>query len=169
MNYISTAVIGKTFGFEGYVFVYSLSGEIEHLKGLKTCKLVFSSGDEIEVKVENVKTHGDNLLMRFFGYETLEKAKFLAKAVMMIDRKLSPPLKKGEVYVADLIGMVLVHDEKEVGRVVATSDGAQSLLLHVLTFSDNKTRLVPYMKPFVDKACIDTKSIELHILDLLEV
>lgn len=169
MNLISTAVVGKTYGVDGFLFIYSLSGETKHLLKLTSCLLTLPDGKDLDVKVEKVLTHGNNLLMRFFGYETPEKAKLLSKAVIKVDRSLACKLKKGEVYVADLVSMELVHENQALGKVQSTSEGAQSLLLHVLTYSDNKVRLVPYMSPFTGKAELETNSIPLLNKELLEV
>ena len=93
MNLISTAVVGKTYGVDGFLFIYSLSGETKHLLKLTSCLLTLPDGKDRDVKVEKVLTHGNNLLMRFFGYETPEKAKLLSKAVIKVDRSLACKLK----------------------------------------------------------------------------
>ncbi len=169
MNLISTASIGKTFGVNGFVFVYPFSGETKHLMKLTSCNISFPDGKESELKVEKVMTHGDNLLMRFFGYETPEKAKLLSKAIIKVERENAARLKKGEVYVADLINMELVFNNEKLACVEGVSDGAQSLLLHVKTYSDDKVRLVPYMTPFTGKADVKSCTIPLLMKELLEV
>lgn len=169
MNLISTASIGKTFGVNGFVYVYPFSGETKHLMKLTSCQASFPDGKEVELKVEKVMTHGDNLLMRFFGYETPEKAKLLSKAIIMVERDKAARLKKGEVYVADLINMELVFGDEKLAVVEGVSDGSQSILLHVKTYSDNKIRLVPYMQPFTGKADVKTKQIPLLMKELVEV
>jgi 16S rRNA processing protein RimM len=169
MNLISTAVVGKTYGVEGLLHVYSLSGETRHLMKLTSCILVLTDGTEKEVRVEKVLTHGSELLMRFFGYETPEKAKLLSKAVVKITREKAAPLKKGECYVADLIGMDLIFEGVALAKVEAVSEGAQSLMLHARVARDNKIRLVPYMEPFTLRADAEGMTIPLLMKELLEV
>ena len=70
------------------------------------------------------------------------------------------PLKKGQYYVADLIGCDLVHDNKKVGTVVSSMDGAQAVLLEVEAL-DQKLYMVPYLKEFIGQVNVQDRTIEL--------
>ena len=53
-----------------------------------------------------------------------------------------------EFYIADLIGLKLIYEDKEVATVIATVDSNQSLLLE-LTLYDGKNYFVPFMQEYV--------------------
>ena len=99
---LASAKVGKTHGVEGFLRVYSLSGEYEHLKKLKTCKLTTKDSKELCLEVDSVKVDGELFLMRFKDYNTPEKARSLSQSIIYIPREAAPKLKKGEYYVADL-------------------------------------------------------------------
>lgn len=163
---LATATVGRVHGVDGFLKIYSLSGEIDHLLTLDEAKLVLKSKEEVFVTVKDIKMHQDELLMRFYNYETREKAKTLSGAVMYIAREKCPPLEEGEYYIADLYGMKIYYDGSEVAEVVDTSEGAQALLLHAKK-KDGKIVLIPNMKPFVSRVSLDDGRIYLETGDVL--
>lgn len=165
---LATALVGKSHGIEGFLFVRSLSGKTAHIKKLKSCTLRFSDGRELPVTVEAVKAHGDDLLMRFVGYETPEKAKRLSSAEILVPREEAAPLAKGKVYIADLYGLDVLFDGEVVGVVEATSEGSQAELLHIRGKKDGKIHLVPYMQPFCNSCNLELGNVELLMKELLE-
>ena len=72
---LSTATIGRTHGVDGFLKVYSLSGEYAHLKKLKSAVAVLPDGKEKLLSVLQVRSQGDLFLMKFSGYETPESAR----------------------------------------------------------------------------------------------
>ena len=147
---LATATVGRPHGVEGFLRIYPLSGEYEHLLKLDEALLELKNKEKVKVTVKDVKMHQDALLMRFNEYADREKAKLLSGSLMYISRDKCPPLKKGEYYIADLYDAPLVFEGERVGTVVDTSEGAQALLLHVRT-EDGRIFLVPNMKPFIEK------------------
>lgn len=163
---LSTAIIGKTHGVDGYLKLHSLSGEYRHLMKIRKCFCQSRDGKLTELEVDGTKVNGDSLLMRFSGYDTPEKARLLSGSVIKIDRSDAPKLRKGEYYVADLYGLDVISEGRKVGSVVETSDGAQSLLLHVEC--EGKIHLVPLLDVYVGKVDIVNGTLELLAPYLLE-
>ncbi len=166
---LASATIGKTHGVEGFVRVYPLSGETAHLKKLKTCTVRTPAGEELSLSVEKTEDRGEYLLMRFTGYPTPEKARFLVKSTILIPRESAPKLKKGEYYVADLYGMDVVYHGSVIGKVEYTMDGAQSLLLCVRRLDNGKEYLVPLLPVYVTDVSVDNNSLELIYPELVEL
>ena len=166
---LASATIGKTHGVEGFVRVYSLSGETAHLKKLKSCVARTSEGEELSLSIDNVKELGDYLLMKFTGYENPEKARFLVKATILIPREDAPQLKDGEYYVADLYGMDVIYDGRKVGRVEYTMEGAQALLIAVRRLDNEREYLVPDLPVYVTDISPENNSLVLLYPELLEL
>ena len=114
---LASAKVGKTHGVDGFLRVYSLSGEYKHLKNLKTCKLTTKDGKELCLEIDSTRSDGELFLMRFKDYSTPEKARTLSQSILYIPRENAPKLKKGEYYIADLYGMEVLVDGKRVGVV----------------------------------------------------
>ena len=163
---LATATVGRPHGVEGFLKIYSLSGEYKHLLKLDEAVLELKDKEKVRVTVKDVKMHQDCLLMRFNEYADREKAKILSGSLMYISRDKCPPLKKGEYYIADLYGASVFYEGKPVGVVVDTSEGAQALLLHVKC-DDGKIYLVPNMKPFIEKVDAEKGEIILSMKEVL--
>ncbi len=164
---LSTATIGRTHGVDGFLRVYSLSGEYAHLRKLKDAVAVLPDGKEKFLSVSQVRSQGDLFLMKFTGYETPESARLLSGAVLKVRRQDARKLRKGEYYVADLFGLRVVHGGVDVGVVKDVSEGAQALLLQVE--HDGRIFLVPNMSVFVSEPDFEKGEIELLMGDLLEL
>ena len=162
---LATATVGRGHGVEGFLRIYPLSGEYDHLLSLDKAQIELKNKERVHVTVKDTKMHQDALLMRFAEYPDRERAKLLSGGVMYIARDKCPPLEDGEYYVADLYGMDVCYSSTILGKVVDTSEGAQALLLHVRD-NDGKIHLVPNMKPFVERVDIENGRI---ILEMLEV
>ena len=75
---LSTATIGKTHGVDGFLRIYSLSGEYAHLRKLRNAVASFPDGKEKLLTVSEIRSKGDLFLMKFSGYETPESARELS-------------------------------------------------------------------------------------------
>ena len=164
---LSTATIGRTHGVEGFLKVYSLSGEYAHLKKLKSAVAVSPDGKEKLLSVSQVRSQGEMFLMQFSGYETPEKARVLSGSVLKVRREDARKLKKGEYYIADLYGLSVIYDGEKVGVVKDVSEGAQAMLLQVER--EGKIYLVPNISVFVSRPDFQKGEIELLMGDLLEL
>ncbi len=162
---LSTATVGRTHGVEGFLKVYSLSGEYGHLKKLKECVVRFPDGTEKPLAVSAVRSQGNLFLMRFSGYETPESARVLSGCTLKVKRSEANRLRKGEFYIADLYGLDVVCGGETVGKIADTSEGAQALLLHIER--EGHIYLVPYLPVFISRPDFDKGTIELRMKELL--
>ena len=64
---LASAKVGKTHGVDGFLRIYSLSGEYRHLKKLETCKVTTKDGRELSLVVDSVRVDGELFLMRQFS------------------------------------------------------------------------------------------------------
>lgn len=166
---LECATVGKTHGTDGYVRVYSLSGEYAHLKKISSCLVRLPSGEELALTVEDAVKRGDLFLMKFSEYPTPEKARFLAKSSILIKREDAPKLKKGEFYVADLYGMDVMCEGKKVGTVKCTAEGGQALLLVVMRTDNGKEYLVPNLPQFVSNISLEDNCLSVVNPQLLDL
>ncbi len=164
---LSTATIGRTHGVDGFLKIYSLSGEYAHLRKLKNAVAVFPDGKEKLLSVSQVRSQGDNLLMKFSGYETPESARLLSGAVLKVKRADARKLRKGEYYIADLYGLSVMFNGEKVGTVKDVSDGAQAPLLQVER--NGRIFLVPNLPVFLSQPDFEKGEITLLMGDLLEL
>ena len=163
---LAAATIGRTHGLDGYLRLYPLSGEIEHLMKLEEAVIRLRDGSEKKVIAESIRMVSGDALIRFRGYDTPEKAKVLSGGVLMIKRSDAPELDEGEFYVADFYGLDVVSNGVKAGTVEGTSDGAQAVMLHIRRL-DGGVSLVPYLPVFLSHPDFEHGTIELLMPELL--
>ncbi len=163
---LAAATIGKTHGLDGYLRLYPLSGEIEHLMKLEEAVIRLRDGSEKKVIAESIRLVSGDALIRFRGYDTPEKARVLAGGVLFIERSQAPELGEGEFYVADFYGLDVISDGVRAGTIEDTSEGAQAIMLHIRC-NDGRIRLVPYLPVFLSHPDFDKGTIELLMPELL--
>lgn len=166
---LEAATIGKTHGYDGFLRIYSLSGETEHLRKLKRCTVRTAEGEELKLDVELVIEKSDLLLMKFSGYPTPEKARLLVRSTILIERENAEKLKEGEYYVADLYNMDVLVDGKKVAVVEYTMDGAQSLLLSARRNDNGKSYLIPLLDVFVTDVSPENNTLTLLRKELIDL
>ena len=163
---LAAATIGRTHGLDGYLRLYPLSGEIEHLMKLEEAVIRLRDGSEKKVIAESIRMVSGDALIRFRGYDTPEKARALAGGVLLIERSQAPELDEGEFYVADFYGLDVISDGVKIGTIEDTSEGAQAIMLHIRC-NDGRIRLVPYLPVFLSHPDFDKGTIELLMPELL--
>jgi 16S rRNA processing protein RimM len=166
MKLLATGVLRKTHGLYGYLKLHTFSGETGHL--VKGKSVFLRKGDkEVELTIEELKGSNDTPLIKFFKVDSVEEAKKYSGWEIWIDRSLALPLEEDEFYIADLIGLKLTYEDKEVATVIATVDSNQSLLLEVNSLSDGKNYFVPFMQQYVGNVDLKEGTIELLNIELL--
>lgn len=155
---LATATIGGAFGVKGYVKVFPFSGETKHIAKLKEVTLV-KGEDTKSLVVDGCELRDGLALVHFKGYDNPEIAKSLSGYVLWIDRKQAPKLRKGEHYVADLMGLSVVHEGLELGKVVGVIEGLQGLLLEIRTEKEN--HFVPYLDRFFGEVDLQAGTLEI--------
>lgn len=98
------------------------------------------------MEVENIWTHGDHVIFKFKGVDTISDAERLAGAEVSIPLEQRADVPEGEYYQSDLVGCEVVDDR---GRLLGIVEGWQEtggpLLLEVRA-KDGKELLIPFAK-----------------------
>ncbi len=166
------AVIGSPHGIRGHVKVKSLSGETEHLEGLKSATLR-KDGVERQLKVVDVASRGPSLVMRFEGYDSPEAARALAGWELLVSRGSAAPLDEDEWYIEDLRGLAVTYQGERLGTVSDVVEGGGAQLVEVSlggasSGGPGEKRLVPFRKEFVGTVDLDGGTLELLVPWILE-
>ncbi len=163
---LATGIVRAPHGVKGFVKVKPYSNDFEHFFSLKEVTLQ-REGKSRKAEIEQVLNHSGELLVKFKGIDSPEDARFISGWDILVPREQASKLGKGEVYIADLLGMKLVYENEEVGEVVSTIEGAQALLLEIIAL-DGKKYLVPYMKGiYVSDVDLNNGTIKLLKRELL--
>lgn len=129
-GWVTIALLGKTRGNRGELTAFPLSSKLDRFESLKEVFL-FGSGDRYVV--EATWFHGDVLIFKFQGVDTISDAERLTGAEVRIPAAERVPLEEGEFFQSDLIGCEVIDRSTgdSIGRVTGWDDGGGAGLLVV--------------------------------------
>jgi len=122
-----------------------------------------STPDWREVRPLASRMHSGALLAQFEGVSSREAAHALAGAQIGVRRSDFAVPKRGEIYVADLVGLTVVNrDGVQLGEVVAVEEFGAHPLLRVApaSASEGAAVLIPFVAAHVDRVDFDERRIE---------
>jgi 16S rRNA processing protein RimM len=122
--------------------------------------------NEVPMEVENTWMHGDHLILKFKGVDTISDAEKLAGADVAIPFEQRAELAEEEVYQSDLIGCeVLDTSGRSLGIVEDFEETGGTPLLRV-----GESLLIPFAKSICTKIDLEHKQITVNppdgLLDL---
>lgn len=142
-DWITIAVLGSTHANRGEITGVAMTSKPERFQKLREAWLCGESGEPQRVEVESVWEHGNRLVFKFRGIDTISDAEVWRGAEVRVSRADREPLDDGEFYISDLEGCE-VWDRKRgdrVGCVVAMREFGGPGLLEL----DNGL-LIPYAR-----------------------
>ena len=129
-GWVTIAVLGKTRGNRGEVTAFPLTSKLERFESLKE---VFLFGTGERYQVEFTWFHGDALIFKFQGVDSISAAELLSGAEVRVPISQRVPLEEGEFFQDDLIGCDVIDRRTgaSIGKVSAWDDGGGTGLLVV--------------------------------------
>jgi 16S rRNA processing protein RimM len=129
-DWVAVAVLGRTRGNRGELTAAALSSRPERYAELREVWL-FGAGERYEV--ESVWFHGDRLIFKFRGIDTISDAEPLAGAEVRIPRTARIELEPGEFFESDLVGCAVVDAGTGgvLGRITGFRDSGWPGLLEI--------------------------------------
>jgi len=188
---LAVAKLGAPRGLGGFLKLQSYSGEYKHLIGIKKILAAFeaslsttslstaspstaSPSDTTQsermklLSVRDVQSGDWGASFAFEGYDTPETARVLTGMVLYLPREEACPLKEGEYYIHDLVGLAVISAGVRVGKVASVLEGGADPLLEILVSGKAEKPLVPFRSTFVGKVDLKAKNLELLAGWLLE-
>jgi len=107
-------------------------------------------GDWTEFSVVSARLHADHVVVELEGLNDRESSAAWRGALVGVPRTKLPRLRNGEIYLADLIGFVVVNRGDQVlGTVAGMLDTAAHAVLRVAG-DDGRERLIPLVPAYLD-------------------
>lgn len=155
--------IVNTFGIKGEVKVTPFTDDINRFDNLKKVYVKTRKDDKL-YKVEGVRYHKNMVLLKLEGIENPEQAELLKNAFLEIDREDAVPLKEGQYFIADLIGLEVYTDE---GNLLGKVDdiyntGANDI--YVVKDELGKQVLLPGIKEVIKQVDLENEKILVHLI-----
>ncbi len=101
-------------------------------------------------------------LIKFKGYEDLDKAKELKHRYFYVDKTKLPKLKEDEFYVYQLIDKEVIFNGNYIGKVIEVDDRLSTAYL-IIKCADEKVRHLPFISEFIKKIDEEKNIIEVDL------
>ena len=111
-DFLRVGIITSPHGVRGEVKVFPTTDDVMRFKKLKKV-FVDEKGAYTERKVQRVKFFKNMVILKLEGIESMNDAELYRQCDLLVDRENAIPLEEGEYYIADLIGLRVISDEKE--------------------------------------------------------
>jgi len=124
--------------------------------------------NQTHMEVEHVWMHGDHLIFKFKGIDTISDAERLAGADVSIPMDQRAEVQEGEFYQSDLVGCEVMEESgRLIGTVIGFQETGATPLLEVRTTA-NKELLIPFAKSICTTIDIAKRRILAHLPEGLE-
>jgi 16S rRNA processing protein RimM len=124
--------------------------------------------NNVAMEVERTWMHGDHIIFKFKGVDTISAAECLAGAEVSIPIEQRAPVPDGEYYQSDLLGCVVFDPTgRLLGTVSDFQDTGGAPIIEVRT-KDGKDLLIPFAKSICTKIDPAQRRIEVTLPEGLE-
>ena len=160
-------IIVKPQGLNGETRVLPTTDEPGRFSLLETV-LIEKNNEIKQYKIENVRPHGNMLLIKFAGVNDRNAAELLNGAVIKIPADIALPLGDDEYYIRDLIDMEVFTDEsKKIGVIRdVLITGANDV--YVVKTPDGREILIPAIKECILSVSVKNNRMDIHLMDGLD-
>lgn len=161
---LQVGAIASTHGVRGEVKVFPTTDDVKRYSKLK--EVYLGEEDKAELlHIESVKYFKNMVIVKFKEYNSLNEVETIKGKKLFVTRTNAVKLKKDEYFIADLIGMNVNDENKNItGKLVdVMTTGANDV--YVIELDDGRELLLPAIKECVLKVDFDSNLILINILE----
>jgi 16S rRNA processing protein RimM len=119
--------------------------------------------NDAPMEVERTWVHGDRVIFKFKGVDTITDAERLAGADVQVPLDQRPATPQGEYYQSDLVGCQVVdQNDRLLGTVLDFQETGGVPLLEIRT-QDGKELLIPFAKALLINIDLERKRIDVNL------
>ena len=123
-----------------------------------------------ELVVEELWPHKGLLVLKFAGVDSISGAETLLGCELQVPRSQRSKLQAGWNYVSDLVGCVVLDQERDIGRIEDVQFGAGEAPLLIVRDAASKLFEVPFAEAYLESVDVERKQVRMKLPGgLLEV
>ena len=160
---LQVGVISSTHGVRGEVKVFPTTDDPQRFKSLKN--VILDTGKEqIPLEIQGVKFVKQFVILKFKGIDNINDIERYKRRSLFVTREDAVELEEDEYYIADLIGMDVITDEGEEGKLVDVIEtGANEV--YVVEFDKYGEVLIPAIHDCILDVDIEAMIMKVHLLE----
>jgi 16S rRNA processing protein RimM len=159
---IEIGVVGRPHGVRGEVRAHLHNPESQ-LLAEREYVLVGDEDSQEQYRIAGARNAGRHVLLALEQVSDRARADQLKGRRMFVPRHALPEVAEDEFYVEDLIGLDVLCDERQIGRVSASREQGGIEVLTVT--SDDEDLELPFVEQYVIAVDVDQGRIEVREID----
>lgn len=161
---LQVGVISSTHGIRGEVKVFPTTDDVNRFKKLKEVHL--DTGKEmILLHPESVKFFKQFVILKFKEFNSINNVEAYKGKSLLVDRENAVRLRKGEFFIADLIGLKVVTEDGNSFGVMTDVMQTGANDVYVVKRDTGEEVLLPAIKECIKEIDIENGQITVHIMD----
>lgn len=161
---LQVGAITSTHGVRGEVKVFPTTDDAKRFSKLKEVEME-TKDSTITLHIKGVKYFKQFVILKFEEYDSLNEVESIKGRKLFVTRKNAVKLQKNEYFIADLIGMKAVDEEKGLEGIVEDVIQTGANDVYDITLTDGRNLLLPAIKDCVLNVDMDKQVISIHILE----
>lgn len=166
MKDVEIGMITGPIGIRGEVKIKSYAEDPSRFRKIREVGLMADGKYAGDYTIERVRNSGGMVVVKFAGVDDRNAAELLRNMEVFMDRSDLEPLKAGEHYIRDLIGLDVIDDEtgEHVGTVGdVLTDRPQDI--YVITADDGSEFMLPAVPEFVRGVDEESGTIRVRLIE----
>ena len=159
-------VITSPHGVAGEVNVFPTTDDPKRFRRLKEVILVQGKTEKV-TEIESVKFFKQMVILKLKGFDDRDSVEKLRQCSLYVPREKAVRLQKDEYFIADLIGLKVLDDDKDRAEIGVIEDvmvtGANDV--YVIKMHDGRELLLPAIKQCVLQVSPEEGYLLVHVLD----
>ena len=161
---LQVGAITSTHGVRGEVKVFPTTDDAKRFSKLKEVELETKEGTTT-LHIKGVKYFKQFVILKFAEYDSLNDVESIKGRKLFVTRKNAVKLQKDEYFIADLIGLKVIDEEKQMEGTLTDVLQTGANDVYDITLAEGRNLLLPAIADCVLHVDLENKVIKIHILE----
>jgi 16S rRNA processing protein RimM len=161
---LQVGAISSTHGVRGEVKVFPTTDDVKRYSKLK--EVILGEGSMAPLlHVESVKYQKNMVIVKFKEYNSLNEVENLRGKNLYVTRENAVKLNKNEYFVADLIGLSVIDEAKNIKGTLKDVMPTGANDVYIIELEDGRELLLPAIKDCIKEVDISNGIMKVNVLD----
>ena len=161
---LQVGVITSTHGVRGEVKVFPTTDDAARFKQLK--HVLLDTGREMKpLEIQGVKFFKQFVILKFKGIDNINDIERYKRCPLLVERKDAVELKEDEYFIADMIGIQVETEDREVFGTLKDVMETGANDVYVIDTEEHGAVLVPAIKECILDVDVEKRKMTIHLMD----